>query len=75
MLKIMTIKVHSPFSDSKEDCLCALKVTLSDKGKFKGGELISAITMGNCELLSFLNQDKLDEIEDDCIVEYTKCWF
>ncbi len=73
MIEIMTIKVHNPFSDSKETCLCGLEVTLSDKGRFIGAYLMTALTNENCDLTDFLNQERLDEIEDDCIVEYSKC--
>ncbi len=73
MIEIMTIKVHDPFSDSGETCLCALEVTLTNKGEFKCGELMSAITMGDCDLFDVFNQERLDEIEDDCIIEYSKC--
>ncbi len=72
MLEIRTINVFNPFTNEKELCICKLYVTTSNKNKFIGGELMAVVTEGGCELMDFINQDLIDEIEDDAIVEYAK---
>lgn len=68
--EIMTVKVYNPFEDKFNFCECYMEMSHEDNGKFIGGNLYEVITEGGCDLMHFLNDDKLDDIEQECLESY-----
>ena len=68
--EIANIKVYNPFTDEYVYCICSMEMSYEDNGKFEGGNLYSVITDGGLDLMDYLNDDKLDDIEQKFLEEY-----
>ena len=68
--EVTQIKVYNPFQDEFEFVTATVEVQREDNGKFVGVNLSEAITEGGVDLMKYLSDDKLDEIEQTFLEVY-----